>query len=36
MVIPKELVELADLVRAGTTPMITPRNLITWFGAIIM
>jgi CBS domain-containing protein len=33
MVIPRELVELAELVRAGTTPMITPRNLITWFGA---
>lgn len=33
MAIPKELVELADLVRAGTTPIITPRNLITWFGA---
>lgn len=33
MVIPKELVELADVVRAGTMPVTTPRNLITWFGA---
>ena len=33
MAIPKELVELAEVVRTGTTPIITPRSLIGWFGA---
>jgi CBS domain-containing protein len=33
MTIPKELVELAEVVSTGTTPIITPRSLIGWFGA---